>query len=288
MISLLKVINFQSHRRSIFKFHKGMNVVVGTSDSGKSVIIRALDWALNNDKPSSGDAFRSDWGGDTKVIATVDDRRLIRKKTATKNLYKLDGTIFKAFGQSVPDEISQLVNLADINWQRQHDSPYLLSNTPGEVARVLNEIVHLEKIDTSLSAAVSNLRSLNQNLRMEKEEAVELRAKLKSFTYLDDMEKDVAALSKIEKKIVALDSDIIVLNTLVEGMEEKEEELSEAKKIHKQKSAYELQRDILLAILRDYEAEENLILNETTKLKEMKLKLKKEMPDECPLCGRSG
>jgi exonuclease SbcC len=301
MISLLEVINFQSWKRGVFHLHQGVNIFVGTSDSGKSSIVRAFDWVLKNNKPSSGDAFRSDWGGDTKIIAHIDDHNLIRKKTNTKNLYKLDKGTFKAFGQGTPEEVDKLVNLSDINWQRQHDSPFLLSKTPGEVARVLNEIVHLEKIDSSLTAATSKLRSLNQDLRTEEEEVTELRAKLKSFSYLDDMEEEISVLAKIEKKVTSLDSDKIVLETILEKMEGMREELEEANKILKAEKEVKrlvelerelaqtkVQRDSLLDAIETMNSGTRYISSRTEKLKTMEKEWTKNMPDECPLCGRSG
>ena len=48
MIKSLHIQNFQSHKKTTLKFHKGINVVIGQSDSGKSAIIRALNWTINN------------------------------------------------------------------------------------------------------------------------------------------------------------------------------------------------------------------------------------------------
>ena len=61
MIQSLQINNFQSHKYSVMELHKGVNVIIGPSDSGKTTILRALRWLVWN-RPS-GDAFRSDWGG---------------------------------------------------------------------------------------------------------------------------------------------------------------------------------------------------------------------------------
>jgi len=190
MIEKLTIENFQSHADSSFEFDAGVNVIIGQSDSGKSAVIRALNWVCNN-KPS-GDDFRSDWGGDTSVSIECDGRRIVReKKGKTGNSYYqqwLTGACeieeFKAFGNSVPDELRDHINMTDINWQRQLDSPFLLSNTAGEVAQKLNEIVNLSVIDTSLSNIQARKRDQGQKIR-EKEAIIEEHSEdLKKFDHL--------------------------------------------------------------------------------------------------------
>lgn len=51
----VRLENFQSHRNSVIDFDRGLNVIVGPSDSGKSAIIRAIKWALYNEP--SGNYF---------------------------------------------------------------------------------------------------------------------------------------------------------------------------------------------------------------------------------------
>jgi len=71
MIKQLTIKNFQSHKKTKLEFSDGVNIIIGQSDSGKTAIIRALNWVVNN-KPS-GDSFRSHWGGDTNVEITMED-----------------------------------------------------------------------------------------------------------------------------------------------------------------------------------------------------------------------
>jgi len=301
MISLLKIINFQSWKKGVFHLHKGVNIFIGTSDSGKSSIIRGLDWAFNNNKPSSGDAFRSYWGGDTKVITLIDDHKLIRKKTATENLYILDKERFKAFGQGVPEEVEKLVNLSDINWQRQHDSPFLLSDTSGEVARFLNGVVHLDSIDSSLSSVGSSLRSLRGELETEEEEITELKESLKKYSYLEEMEEEVAELEKTRIERDGLALDVAVLSDLLDEMKSVKKKIKRSKavlqmedkvkalgKIEEEISELEEEREELHRIYEEITLTERHRADTAKTLSQMNKEWKKEMPDECPLCGRSG
>ena len=78
MIKSMTFKNFRSHKKTEFKFHKGVNVLVGTTRSGKTNTIRGLNWIVNN-KPS-GNSYRSHWGGETFVEIKLDDTSLYRLK----------------------------------------------------------------------------------------------------------------------------------------------------------------------------------------------------------------
>jgi len=55
VVEKITIKNFQSHEETELQFSSGVNVIVGSSDSGKSAILRALKWVVQN-KPS-GTAF---------------------------------------------------------------------------------------------------------------------------------------------------------------------------------------------------------------------------------------
>jgi len=56
LIRSLEIENFQSHELTKLDLHKGLNVIVGPSDQGKSALIRALRWLCYNE-PKGTDFF---------------------------------------------------------------------------------------------------------------------------------------------------------------------------------------------------------------------------------------
>ena len=48
MIQSIRLINFQSHKDSFIEFSPNDTVLIGTSNSGKTAVLRALDWILKN------------------------------------------------------------------------------------------------------------------------------------------------------------------------------------------------------------------------------------------------
>ncbi len=199
MLKSIHLSNFQSYKDSYLEFDPGVNIIVGASDSGKTAILRALRWVVWN-RPS-GDAFRSTWGGETSVTLQINGQSIQRVKDKAEE-YKLGETSFKAFGTSIPEEIIQALNLNEINLQQQLDSPFLLSNSPGEVAKHFNKIAHLDQIDSGSSNVQKWIRGIEQDITSKDKQLVQSNEDLEKFVYLEKFEIDLEVLEGIETKMI--------------------------------------------------------------------------------------
>ena len=204
MIKKVVIENFQSHKNTELEFVPGVNVIAGQSDSGKSAILRALQWALWN-RPS-GFSFKSSFADDkepTRVrIDFCDGKWLERIRGKNVNEYRLDGLgNLKAIGVHVPDEVIQVHKMDDINFQSQFDQHFLLHDSPGEVARKLNEIVGLDVIDRILKR-INSLASTSKAQLLESESRIEdLEKEIDQYRFLDELEIEIDEIEKaIEKK----------------------------------------------------------------------------------------
>lgn len=198
MFKELIIKNFQSHKESKLEFSKGVNIIVGSSDSGKTAILRALRWLVWN-RPS-GDAFRSDWGGKTSVELFTDDAHIVRSKDKEAE-YVLGDTHFEAFRTDVPKEIQDALNMSEINFQQQLDSPFLLTDSPGEVAQHFNKVARLDKIDSGLQNVQRSIRELEQDIKYKSNTLTEQETTLESYAFLEKMEVDVEVLEDMEKSL---------------------------------------------------------------------------------------
>lgn len=198
MIQSLCISNFQSHKHSTLDFDPGVNVIVGSSNSGKTAIIRSLRWLLTN-RPG-GDAFRSHWGGATKVELTTTDGDTITRSKDKENEYKLNKSVFHAFNTDVPEEIRKCLNMTEVNLQQQLDQPFLLTSTPGEVAQHFNRIAHLDNIDTSRKAIQSLIDGINRSIKHTEEELKKAQELLPAFDYLERAEVELEVLEEMETK----------------------------------------------------------------------------------------
>ena len=191
MIQKIQLNNFQSHKKTELVFSPGVNVIVGSSDSGKSAILRGLRWCAWN-KPG-GEAFRSHWGGPTSVKLTIDDSVITRGKDKA-NTYHLNKTEFKAFGTDVPEEITKLLNMDDTNLQQQLDIPFLLTTPSGQVASYFNKIAKLDKIGSSLKKINSKIKKENDLIVTNTESVKNKKIELASFDYLEKLEIQLEGL----------------------------------------------------------------------------------------------
>jgi len=210
MITHLLLMNFQSHKRSDFEFHPGVNVIVGETDAGKSAIIRGL--RLLKDNRPSGDSFRS-WWCDKDDLTVVklwrgENRSVSRELVKGENRYVIHSQIFKAIGTSVPEEIQKFLNMSEINLQRQLDSSFLLSDTPGNVATYFNKVAKLDKIDTGTANINSWIREITSTIGQPAvkdkpatgliKQIADKEEELLKYEHLDQFEAKVSALEEME------------------------------------------------------------------------------------------
>ena len=236
MIEKLIIENFQSHNDSELLFHRGVNTIIGTSDHGKSSIFRALNLVCNN-KPD-GNHFVSHWlindkgkpTGNTRCTLYVDGNTIERIK-GKRNEYKLNGETLKAFQRDVPEEIAELLNLDKANIQHQSDNFFLLNLPSTKVAEELNKIVNLEIIDESVNNVNSKLREAKGKYKIAKESIEEYKEELTKFEDLQEREKDINYLFRIENEISHLYDNISTLTKCIFSLRSIQDEINNYDKI---------------------------------------------------------
>lgn len=300
MIKSLKIQNFQSHEKTALEFHNGVNIIVGSSDSGKTAIIRALRWVIWN-RPS-GDAIRSTWGGDTHVILETEDG-YVWKHRGKEDKYELKlpdraGLTFKAFGTTVPQEIVDILNINEINLQGQLDAPFLLSETPGAVAAHFNKVARLDKIDVGRQNVQSWIRAFTDQIAYKENDEARLQTELADFDYLDKFEADVEVLEGMESRklnaIAARNRLRLLIINIKKAKDEQEQykEILTCEPIVNKLVGLFADRAALLAkcgtlsrLLGNIATTKQNAATTLQNLKKMEVTFDKEMPDVCPLCG---
>jgi len=219
MIKSLELTNFRSWKDALVEFCPGVNVITGENDSGKTNILRGINWSVNN-RPS-GEDVRSYWGGDTISRLTVSDNGKLqtveRFRSDSENLYKIGGQKepFKAFGQNVPEAISKVLNFNSQNIQFQLEGPFLLGKSSSDVAKHYNDAVNLEIIDRSISNIAKTLREEKGELAKLKTDQESQEKKLKAYEWLPGAEKDLVKLEKMQLVIRRLESEYTSLTDLL-------------------------------------------------------------------------
>lgn len=225
MIERVELRNFQSHTKSQFEFEAGVNAIIGPSDSGKTAILRALRWVIWN-RPL-GDAFRSDWGGDTSVTIQVPGNEITRWKHDSGHGYTINGSKLTAIKTDVPDDVVRILNIDEVNLQQQFDRPFLLDSSAGEVAAHFNRIAHLDIIDATMKTLASWQRQLNQDVRVYESKIEEYENSLIKFNHISEMEKKIIRAEKLQNRIEKLDKDLMELSRIIDVIEEVDLQMEE-------------------------------------------------------------
>ena len=190
MFTKIEIKNFQSHKNTVIDFNKGVNVICGETDNGKSAVVRAIRWVVEN-LPSGTDKINSKWNDNFKEPLSVklytEKGWVERIRDKNRNGYNISENgkeliKLNAIGKSVPLEVKAFLNISDVNFQFQLDSLYLLSKTPGQASEYLNEIVHLDSIDKIMSLADSDKRQLNSEQKTVESDIKQLTEQLPSTT----------------------------------------------------------------------------------------------------------
>lgn len=210
MIERIKIQNFQSHKSTEMSLSDRVNSIQGNSDCGKSAVMRALNWLMFN---PAGDYFISDWARKGKNISEpcevevkVDGHTIVRKRSKDFNGYILDGQVFEATRNSVPPQILEVLQMNEVNVQKQLDPPFLLSMSSGDVSRYVNNLVNLTKIDRWTTEVNSRTRRLGQEVESLTERRDAAQKLVESYSFLTGLEKTCDEVELKSKKSAVLQS----------------------------------------------------------------------------------
>jgi len=206
MLKSISITNFQSHRNTRINFSDGLNIISGSSDSGKSSIVRALRWVTEN-RPA-GDSVRS-WdckkNDEISVGLEFTEGLVCKKKIEGRTKYSIDSNKgsfdFEAVRSDVPAEITEFLDLSEFNLQTQHDPYFLLNDSPGEVAKKLNYLVGLDVIDTIFKNLNSKILFTKRKIESTSSDAADISKKIEELSWIDDADRKLTNIENEDEKI---------------------------------------------------------------------------------------
>ncbi len=204
MLKSISITNFQGHKNSTVEFCGGLNVIGGTSDSGKSSIVRAIRWVTEN-RPS-GDSIKN-WycekNDKVSVNIEMSEGTVGKERTDGKVKYLINSkkgfSEYEAVRSDVPQEVTDLFNLSEINLQTQHDPYFLLNDSPGDVAKKLNSLVGLDIIDTIFKNLNSRILDKKRNISYGEESITNLTNQIESMSWVAQAEIELDTIEEEEK-----------------------------------------------------------------------------------------
>jgi len=199
LIHSIALHDFQSHPDSHLEFGSGVNAIVGSSDVGKTAVLRALRWVWEN-RPAGKAIIRHGASqASVRVVADNGDTQLTVERVRGKriNKYVVGEQEFPAPSRDVPAEVRAALGLTETNVQSQLAPHFLVLDAPGKIAAFFNKITKLgdaEQVSRLLSARVRTL-STEVEGSAKIVESLEHRLAAPDFALLETFESHLSQLS---------------------------------------------------------------------------------------------
>lgn len=287
----IEIFNFQAHEHLKVDFVDGFNVLVGTSNVGKSAVLRALRWVLTNNP--TGDKFITHGKDVAKVVLELDnglkiERERGRGKKKTTNYYRLYRgeellSEHTGFGNNVPQEIEDVTfseESFDILFAHQLESTFLLSDSPSVRAQRLGGFEDFSKIDTASAETKSEAAEAKKLANASKKRVKELEIELKEIEgELSELEPKLLAVNELFDSVIELEQSYQSVSGLVDNVKNIESNITtlsndfeRANKITESAGDIDKEIDVyekLVAVYSELEVTSNIIHGITFKKDEL-------------------
>lgn len=225
-ISTIIIKNFQSHRHTVLNLDEHVNVILGSSDVGKTAILRALGWVFFNEP--QGTAFIRAGETSTSVELIYSDGYSVKRIRNKKfNGYHINHPDFdepkklSGFGSSVPEEIQEFTGVrkfeiadkieSSITYQTQLEGAFLLSESSIKKAKAIGAISNVNIIDRAIQIANSNIKDFRKNINTSEEALKNSEEQIKEYDNLDERKQNL-------EKVKDLYSELIQKNKMNENL----------------------------------------------------------------------
>ncbi len=170
----LHLKGFQAHSNSVLTLAPTITAIVGESNAGKSSIIRAVRFLLEN-KPNGNKFIQK---GKSTCTVTLDS--ITHTRTKKDNTYQLNNTTYKALKQKVPEDIQEALNVSEYSIQPQHAKLFLIDDsTSGEAVAKLSQLADLSLAQDSMKLVNTKRRALTASIKANKELILQIEDELK-------------------------------------------------------------------------------------------------------------
>ncbi len=222
MIREIQLQNFQAHSDTTLELVPGINIITGTNQAGKTSIIRGFEW-VRTSRPLGSSMIRigSEKACSVRVVFAK-NFGIERIRSKTRNEYKVAQERFKGVSSRVPAAVTKAFAATDLNVQMQFEPHYLIMESPGKFARIINETIHLEAMGVvsdecrvRIRSARSELIGLDDRIKVQME-------LLEQYKDLDQIDERTNICLKLVERYKNLDSVSKSLADLLKTTERQE------------------------------------------------------------------
>jgi exonuclease SbcC len=203
-IKTIVLENFQSYKKQSINLLPGLNLVLGSSDSGKSAILRAISFVLYN-YPRNNTIIHNG-STECKVTLEFSDGTKVSRIKGARNAYIAVDKSGKKYSldkidKSVPEEIKILLNHPPeddfngfISYADQFSKMFLVDLSPSDLPRSLSALTGIEMLEESAKQLMQNYKSIEKQAKLDEKEYSKLLDECDKYGFVDEYEMKVSSI----------------------------------------------------------------------------------------------
>lgn len=230
-IQKVRIEGFQSYEDIEIELHPGINLLVGSSDAGKSAILRAINFALHNE-PRGDDFVRigcdearvSLWWSDgcyfCRIKGTNRNAVLIRDKNGFE-------TGFDRIGNSLPAEALAVLGnppiddeIGPLAYTDQHHPLFLVSLSASELPRAISRLTGIDDFEDAAEALNKKVNASNRIIKDCTKRIENFNEQLKKYDDLDDQLQKLDNMDELSKQIDDMSKNTLAAKNLLQKYNE--------------------------------------------------------------------
>lgn len=226
-ITKIKIENFQNHADNEIEFKPGINLIIGSSDAGKSAVLRAINLVFHNIIPRRTNFVRHGadyaqvtiWFSDGNVVT-----RLKGPKRNAVHLTKPDGQqlAFEKIGSELPIEIIEAMGNPPMDerhgpvcYSKQMDPLFLTALTSTELPRAISELTGIDDFEEAAATLGKKSNQAKKDVKDVQERIADCDTELEKYVRLDEQLEE---LIDLEKNAIDIDDKYAIINDIEEKL----------------------------------------------------------------------
>jgi len=223
--------NVKSHLSTTVELSNGFNVIGGETDEGKSIIMSAVLWVLENTSgwnPQPWPELGVKKNAESRVELHFHDGLVVTRARSTKdNYYQVNnGEKLKSLRSGVPDEVLEALDMGEANIQLQKDMYFLFNDSAGKVAKKINEVIDLGPMDNAIQKATSRVKETKQDQKINTKQKTALADKIKANEWVTEADEKLSQLERFEEAIKLNATVLTDIEGAVSGVQSVQAELA--------------------------------------------------------------
>ncbi|MGG7131029.1 AAA family ATPase [Clostridium perfringens] len=242
--------NFQSHVDTELNFSEGLNVLIGESRQGKTSILRAFDFIIENRSKKNVRRFITNGKDRCEVSIYLSNgytiTRIVERKANGKNGYIVEnnntGKVeeFNTKGLPIIQELMGFNTLdidkdlsVPLNFLRQGDSWFLIGDkyTAPQREKIIGGIYGTHFADAVIRKYEREERSINASIKNKKEDKLSLENEINKYDYLEELDKTKDIIIEKQNQVMKLQEEINSIREIVNEIQRLTKEITLMEKI---------------------------------------------------------